>query len=288
MNSLAIAIVVLALLLLLVLCALIVFLAIASGKLRMLKVLKTAVLAAIGTEDEKADLLPIPEAPPFSAAFDATFALYGISLLSNFAQKQQLKNALTYVYFEGKPFACLYKNSDETLFLLIRGTQTQSEMHADLDFQQKDNVHKGFLGIFDEIWPSLSKALKTFRQRHLAIFGHSLGAAVATLVMKSLQQEDNVGGDTLGDTVGYTFGSPRVGDRVFAEAFDSHKSNWYNILNSDDIVTQFPLSVMPNPRRPSKPLFYQHVGDEITFSTNWGSWVYNHLLPIYRAFLMSF
>ncbi|KAF9950240.1 hypothetical protein BGZ72_008072, partial [Mortierella alpina] len=76
----------------------------------------------------------------------------------------------------------------------------------------------------------------------------------------------------------YTFGSPRIGDTVFAEAFAAnqnaihgdlhygHKSTHWRVATENDIVTKLPLGgyeYNPKPQEPghrSSLLDYQHVG----------------------------
>ena len=66
--------------------------------------------------------------------------------------------------------------------------------------------------------------------------GHSLGAALATLAA-----------DRYGDVQGlYTYGSPRVGDRMFKVDFNV---NAYRFVNNNDIVAKVPPASM-----------YCHVG----------------------------
>ena len=72
--------------------------------------------------------------------------------------------------------------------------------------------------------------------------GHSLGGALATLAA-----------DRFPSTAGVcTIGSPRVGDRLFAAAFDARfGARAARYVNDADIVTHVPTPF---------PLLYQHVG----------------------------
>ena len=54
-----------------------------------------------------------------------------------------------------------------------------------------------------------------------------------------------------------------------------------------DIFTSLPLSVMANKAKPEQPLLYQQAGIIITFSKNWGSYLANHLLPVYQNYLLA-
>ncbi len=91
-----------------------------------------------------------------------------------------------------------------------------------------------FAGALAEITPDLSLPARGWR---LLITGHSLGAALATLLASQHQP-----------TALYTFGSPRVGDTRFVETLQSVDNHRY--VDCCDIVTRVPLPVMG----------YDHVG----------------------------
>jgi hypothetical protein len=105
---------------------------------------------------------------------------------------------------------------------------------ADAGFQLVDSgqggyVHEGFKCALDAVWGELrDELLEHGRQRRsIWMTGHSLGAALATLAA------DRLGGvQAL-----YTFGSPRVGDRAFADDF--HVPT-YRFVHHRDIVTRVP------------------------------------------------
>jgi triacylglycerol lipase len=79
----------------------------------------------------------------------------------------------------------------------------------------------------------------------LWITGHSLGAALATLAVAKLRMEDDRPVNGL-----YTYGSPRVGDRIFARNFNQEFVAAFRLVNNTDIVTRAPARIM----------LYSHVG----------------------------
>lgn len=104
-------------------------------------------------------------------------------------------------------------------------------------------VHAGFRAALDRVWTPLAAKLTPLAASRTVWFGgHSLGAAVATLAA-----------DRFPATAGVcTLGSPRVGDRVFAAAFDARfGERALRYVNDTDIVTHLPTRF---------PLPYQHVG----------------------------
>jgi triacylglycerol lipase len=105
-------------------------------------------------------------------------------------------------------------------------------------------VHQGFRDALDRVWAPLAAALAPLTGSRTVWFtGHSLGGALAVLAA-----------DRLPDTAGVcTVGSPRVGDRRFAAAFDERfGARSLRYVNDTDIVTHIP---------PPFPLPYAHVGE---------------------------
>ena len=70
----------------------------------------------------------------------------------------------------------------------------------------------------------------------IAVTGHSLGAALATLYVL-----DNALTERIHNPLIYTFASPRVGDSTFASAFNALGLTSWRVDNLPDIVPYFPL-----------------------------------------------
>ena len=105
------------------------------------------------------------------------------------------------------------------------------------------SVHEGFRDALERVWtPLVEKLTPLAASRTVWFSGHSLGAALATLAA-----------DRFPATAGVcTLGSPRVGDRAFAAAFDARfGARAARYVNDADIVTHLPTTF---------PLPYQHVG----------------------------
>lgn len=117
-------------------------------------------------------------------------------------------------------------------------------------------IHEGFSQIFADIekqlddflaWPACRNASR------VVVSGHSLGAAMATLLTEKLQHDV----DLADKTTCYVFGSPRVGNKEFVDLFI--RNNIHSLVNSYDIVTQMPLAVMPNEKCINQPLLFEDV-----------------------------
>ena len=105
-----------------------------------------------------------------------------------------------------------------------------------MDKDDERRVHRGFKEALGEVDPELFEALAGLQKEGLRLWftGHSLGAALATLAACRYEES---GRDRRVQGL-YTFGSPRVGDRAFAEAFSV--SNHHRFVNNNDIVTRVP------------------------------------------------
>jgi len=133
------------------------------------------------------------------------------------------------------------RNRDDTDSASDILTDWLVNLDADMeDSERGGRVHKGFLGALDEIWDPPDKdedqRLKPYLDgvcegghRKVWFTGHSLGAALATLAAGRYDHAPEL----------YTYGSPRVGDRAYAESLRCHA---HRFVNDRDIVCKVPLS----------------------------------------------
>lgn len=127
-------------------------------------------------------------------------------------------------------------------------------------------VHEGFLQDFDSISASLTSAIKSVPSKPIFVTGHSLGGGIAILCASDFVR---IGLPVAGV---YTFGQPRVGDRLFASFYDTQKSETlsnlcsitWRVVDQNDIV----------PRIPPVIFGYRHCGNEIFLPTG-GGWSLN-------------
>ena len=159
----------------------------------------------------------------------------------------------------------------KTAVVAIRGTETTMEwwddFHWDLvPFTQVPgggNVAKGFLDIystFGTMTPGLAQgpaASGTFAAQvaraaadglaadldpalPVVVCGHSLGGALATLLVADLTA------NTALKPQAWTFASPRVGDAVFAARYGALSTVSWRIYNQVNVVPYFPVDVADN------------------------------------------
>jgi triacylglycerol lipase len=105
-----------------------------------------------------------------------------------------------------------------------------------------DGVHTGFRKALDQVWGDVATYLKALGGKPVWLTGHSLGAALATLAAARWAAGPRVQGI-------YTFGSPRVGNAVFAATVPGP---CYRFVNNNDVVTRLPP--------PGLFAGYRHVG----------------------------
>lgn len=151
----------------------------------------------------------------------------------------------------------LLKDLNDQYVLSFRGTESAGDVLADLKARMKTessggDVHRGFKGELDKLWPSIEKALT--KVDTLYITGHSLGAAMATIAASRIQ--DKV-------LALVTFGSPRVGTRAFV---NSLKVAHYRVQNNCDDVTKVPLLLMGY-RHHGTHRYMNFYGEFRTFTT---------------------
>jgi hypothetical protein len=181
------------------------------------------------------------------------------------------------------------------LWVAFRGTQTKAEWEIDFDTDLVPLsataptatdvlVHNGFLQATNELAPQVLSLLKPLVQAapptHVFVCGHSLGASLAILTSLFLVQHGVQNVHT------YVFAPPRVGSDAFTKLFlsliPSQLKEFHALANVADIVPQLPLSVMPNLNNPKEPFLYAQF-PLLMFQDNWGSWIHNHIMPVYVA-----
>lgn len=117
------------------------------------------------------------------------------------------------------PLSLIYLNNDILADLKFIPTS--------FDCMEKVNVHSGFLGEINKIWPKIKIDIeKDVGSLPFYVTGHSLGGAMATLAGMRHDFKKVT-----------TFGEPRVGIHI-EKAFKSNSHTRY--VNGDDPVTKLP------------------------------------------------
>jgi hypothetical protein len=156
-------------------------------------------------------------------------------------------------------------NNGKTVEVVFRGTQPASLENwiTDLSaFHTKPYpnvpnafVHSGFMDAYDAVKPAVRSAVASLiastNATRVVITGHSLGAAIATLCAADLAASLKI------PFALYNFGSPRVGNRAFADYIAKIVPTAYRITNKADTVPHLPDTLMG----------FHHIAQEVWWHT---------------------
>ncbi|KAL3734115.1 hypothetical protein ACJRO7_023461 [Eucalyptus globulus] len=147
------------------------------------------------------------------------------------------------------------------LVVAFRGTEQSrwKDLQTDLmlaptgiggDFKEEVQVHSGFLSAYDSVRIRILSLLKMAigfvddgrepqYKWHVYVSGHSLGGALATLHALELSFSRLAKHGAIYVTM-YNFGSPRVGNRRFAELYNEKVKDSWRVVNHRDIIPSIP------------------------------------------------
>ena len=167
-----------------------------------------------------------------------------------YSQKTQVEKIITnmnlssFRWFDTdgtQAFAC-YDIDANNIFIVFRGTEPNQmkDILADVKAwrkpaREKGLVHFGFAQALDKVYDNIVQWLseqKLDGERKITCTGHSLGAALATIMASRLDANEL-----------YTFGSPRVGNRAFVKEMKNDGIEHYRFVNNNDIVTKVPFPI---------------------------------------------
>jgi predicted lipase len=186
---------------------------------------------------------------------------------------------------KGLPIGFIAENAGG-VFLIFRGTMTTSEWLRDLNIRLTSyprfdscKVHEGFLQAYNVFRTKIIDSLGPLDTRKsLFVAGHSLGSALATLAVPDLAASTGFRSPVI-----YTFASPRVGDKSFAESYDrQYGKRSFRIANTSDLVVSIPL---PVPFLGFIGGYFTHVETPIDFTTQEEDLEKNHIMETYLTAL---
>ncbi|ESQ56340.1 hypothetical protein EUTSA_v10024569mg [Eutrema salsugineum] len=118
------------------------------------------------------------------------------------------------------------------------------------DFKKEVQVHSGFLSAYDSVRIRIISLLKMAigyvddvteheDKWHVYVTGHSLGGALATLLAIELASSQLAKHGAINVTM-YNFGSPRVGNKIFADVYNQKVKDSWRVVNHRDIIPTVP------------------------------------------------
>lgn len=175
------------------------------------------------------------------------------------ATKKAKELGFTTVEYYDRDGAQAYRfMNKKDLVIACRGTQPNqwNDVKADLKAipvmaETVGRVHRGFKKEVDDLWPMVREDLlrKVNLSKTVWFTGHSLGAAMATIMASRCMHDEEVNYPA----ELYTFGSPRVGWNKYCKSLGVEH---YRFVNNNDIVTRVPLWIMG----------YRHHGEKVYFN----------------------
>jgi len=168
--------------------------------------------------------------------------------------------------------------NDDYVVISFRGTQfgLKANVFSDLYSVPKKTdlgeVHSGFYGSFEILWPELAKLISEMKTpKPIYLTGHSLGGALATLAMAQLFRDETahlkegVAIDQRSWVQGiYTFAAPQVGNDGFVNDLEASVKS-IGFQNSDFSMARIenPYDVVP--MIPYLPGYYAQLADPLVY-----------------------
>ena len=158
-----------------------------------------------------------------------------------------------------------YDSYSNTLFIVFRGSVniqnwidniqiSKISPYNDTSIEVSKGIYKAYNYVKPKLFDNLSNLVNKYNTRNLLITGHSLGAAITTLISYDIM--------TLFPTYNllyvFTFGSPRIGNPAFSSSFNKYSKSitHYRVTHYYDIV----------PHVPEEFLGYLHVSNEVWYN----------------------
>ena len=168
---------------------------------------------------------------------------------------QPKNNGIIYIDYLIEQFYVIHINTYECL-VLFRGTDSFKDLFYDMQTTRVrtkfGKIHNGFYAIYNKIKVKLKELINNYK--YVTFIGHSLGGAIATIAAVEIAYENS-------SIHCYccTFGSPRVGDREFAQSFRHYISFHRRYVDPLDGITRLPLSFRFRFTHVSKPIYIRDL-----------------------------
>ncbi|NTU25558.1 lipase family protein [Bacillus tequilensis] len=139
---------------------------------------------------------------------------------------------------------------------------------------------RGFTCLYQSTRNNLLRQInKLSTSKKLFVTGHNYGGALATLAAFDIAVNTGFNHPFL-----YTYGSPRIGDPVFASQFNQVVKNSLRIVNIHDSFPTFPAKKYPPPFT-EEGLYYRHVKTKYPISFQLNNTPRNDAIACYFKYL---
>lgn len=226
----------------------------------------------------------LPAGLPDPGVFDADLAAFTIrtyesAVNRHFGQDMQLPRALAVVdWIDGHTLVLKAPAPFPLYIVAIAGTITYADARIDLRDRLVDfygtHAHAGFAAVWSKVYPAIERLVTTAGpEAQFVISGHSLGAAVATLLALSLGVNFPNARIAL-----YASATPRTGSQDLVRRLARAVPNRWHIANRADIIPTLPLAVSPITTGPNrgKSALYADFDRVVYLDAQSGSLGHNH------------
>ena len=190
-----------------------------------------------------------------------------------------LNDELTIVddrYFNGTKLVKIFTRNDDTIIVFSGSIYLISwldniniflvECTKLNNYKEGMRVHNGLYNVYlqvrDKIWEWWNNNRDPKKNNKLIITGHSSGGVLSNLCSLDFAKSATI--------INYTFGSPKVGNKMFGVVYDKLVPYSMRVNNIFDNIINFP-----------PPTFFEqdyvHVGNNISFSRKLEKQLYNHI-----------
>jgi triacylglycerol lipase len=234
---------------------------------------------------------PLPAALPDPGAFDADVAAFAMRACISAANRRiggsaQLPEGVTVVDWTNRHTLILKveppggaAGAAPLYVVACAGTLTYQDVKLDLHDDHVEfygaRAHAGFVGAWRRTYPAVRKVAAANPGAQFLVTGHSLGAAVATLVAAALGADFPEAGVAL-----YAAATPRVGPRGFIRLLERTVPNRWHLANRADIIPTLPPAAAPvalgKESRRWQVVEYADFDRVVFFEAQGGSLAYNH------------
>jgi len=168
------------------------------------------------------------------------------------------------------PIAIVYGNT-----VVFRGSMTSADFSTDFQYTEQTKsgsvmIHSGFYNMFQ----SIKSQIKLDITHPIAILGHSLGCALASLLAYDTILSSNYQPPKI--TV-LNYAPPKVGNQAYADVINKYV-NITNVINTADIIPTLPLTYMLNA---GKVYQYVHTKNCVTFNDSATDLISCHSMTVY-------